>query len=168
MKYNEKYNRWVTKGGLVYRYDEKKDKLILCKLNTDKNGYLTVSVSKTKKSMRVHRLVWETFNGEIPQGYEIDHIKGNKEDNRLEMLRCVTHKDNMNNPLTIHKIQEVMSSEKLKRKISKANRGKVRTDFGIKFKEHYGLLPCEDQKLYHKEQTWYYRHNNKCRWEKEA
>ena len=87
MKYNEKYDRWVTKGGLVYRYDSKQDKLILCKLYNDKDGYLLVQCSKTKKPKRVHRLVYETFVGEIPQGYEIDHIKGNKEDNRLEMLR---------------------------------------------------------------------------------
>ena len=32
MKYNEKYDRYVTKGGLVYRYDKKRDRLIQCKL----------------------------------------------------------------------------------------------------------------------------------------
>lgn len=46
MRYNEKYDRYVTKGGLVYRYDKKNDKLILCKLTTDKNGYLTVRCFK--------------------------------------------------------------------------------------------------------------------------
>lgn len=118
--------------------------------------------------MRVHRLVYETFVGEIPQGYEIDHIEGNKEDNRLEMLRCVTHEENMKNPVTLQKIQRALSSEKIKKKISKANRGRVRSDFGTKFKEHYGLSSCEDPKLYNREQSWYHRHNNKCRWEKEV
>lgn len=36
MKYIEKYKRYVTKGGLVYRYDSKQDKLVLCKLYKDK------------------------------------------------------------------------------------------------------------------------------------
>ena len=30
MKYNAKYDRWVSKDGLVYRYDKKNDKLVLC------------------------------------------------------------------------------------------------------------------------------------------
>lgn len=32
MKYNEKYDRYVTKSGLVYRYDKKTDRLIQCNL----------------------------------------------------------------------------------------------------------------------------------------
>ena len=31
MRYNEKYDRWFTKGGLVYRYSKRQDKLVLCK-----------------------------------------------------------------------------------------------------------------------------------------
>ena len=49
MQYNEEYDRYVTKGGLVYRYDEKKGKLILCKLTTSRKGYLTVTVTKPKR-----------------------------------------------------------------------------------------------------------------------
>ena len=33
MKYNPKYDRWFTKGGLVFRYDKKRDKLIECKIS---------------------------------------------------------------------------------------------------------------------------------------
>lgn len=45
------------------------------------------------------------------------------------------------------------------------NKGKPRSKFGIKFKEHYGITREEDCKLYNTEFTWYKRHNNKCRWE---
>ena len=34
MKFNEKYGRYLTKGGLVYRYSKSKGKLVLCKRNT--------------------------------------------------------------------------------------------------------------------------------------
>ena len=36
MKYNAKYDRWVTKGGLVYRYSKRQDKLVMCKLNSSR------------------------------------------------------------------------------------------------------------------------------------
>jgi len=43
----------------------------------------------------VHRFVWEYFNGEIPQGLEINHINEDKSDNRLENLELVTKKQNI-------------------------------------------------------------------------
>lgn len=41
-----------------------------------------------------HRVVWYLAHGEWPLG-EIDHINGDKSDNRLENLRDVTHRQNM-------------------------------------------------------------------------
>lgn len=46
---------------------------------------LTVSSGKTKQ-FGIARLVWETFNGEIPANMHIFHIDGNFENNRLENL----------------------------------------------------------------------------------
>lgn len=53
---------------------------------------------------RIHRLVYESFIGEIPEGYEIDHIDTDTRNNRIENLRIVTKKGNMNNPLTKEKL----------------------------------------------------------------
>lgn len=160
MKYNEKYDRWVTRGGLVYRYSKGQDKLVLCNQSKPNNGYLSIKVSKPKRrNILVHILVWETFNGEIPQGYEIDHIKGNKEDNRLEMLRCVTHHENMLNPVTRNKISVSLKGR------TPANKGKTFSEFGEKFKEHFGISRYENIDLYRVEYKWYIRHNNRCSWE---
>ena len=62
----------------------------------DSNGYQQSSIKG--KHVLTHRLVWEAFFGEIPEGYEIDHINTIRNDNRLSNLRITTHKANCNNP----------------------------------------------------------------------
>lgn len=47
------------------------------------------------KAARVHRLVWEAFRGPIPTGKEINHADGDKSNNNLGNLECVTRSRNM-------------------------------------------------------------------------
>lgn len=70
------------------------------------NGYPCAYLFKNGvgRNLKVHQIVASTFIGEIPEGYEVDHINTIKNDNRVENLRIVTHKDNMNNPKTIKKM----------------------------------------------------------------
>ena len=58
----------------------------------DKDGYHEVLLSNNsdRKYMRVHRLVWETFNGEIPDDLTIDHMDSNKQNNDISNLRLLT------------------------------------------------------------------------------
>jgi hypothetical protein len=66
-----------------------------------KTGYLYAhmynDVDRPKKKMfyRLHRLVWETFVGQIPEGLEIHHKDHNKGNNALKNLALVTHKENL-------------------------------------------------------------------------
>ncbi len=60
------------------------------------NGYQITRIGHQNKY--VHRLVWESFIGEIPEGMEIDHINSNRLDNRLENLQLVTKKENLGDP----------------------------------------------------------------------
>lgn len=55
------------------------------------NDRFSVVLSKNGKikSKLVHRLVYETFVGEIPEGYDVHHINHNHRDNRVENLQLV-------------------------------------------------------------------------------
>ena len=77
----------------------------ILQLQSHPNDYLQVNlnVDGKSKTFRVHTLIWEAFNGEIPEGMEIDHINAVRTDNRLENLRIMTHQENLNNPLTVIK-----------------------------------------------------------------
>lgn len=48
-----------------------------------------------KKHFLVHRAIWEAFNGEIPEGYDIDHIDGDPSNNALENLQAISHQENI-------------------------------------------------------------------------
>lgn len=96
--YKEYNGYYVTDEGIIYN---KTCNLLKGKLY---NGYRFYHMKGKVKSG--HRIVWEAFIGNIPENYEIDHINGNRDDNRLTNLRLVTHKENCNNPLTITKYKK--------------------------------------------------------------
>ena len=66
------------------------------------DGYIRVHLSKNgkQKHYRVATLVFEAFNGPIPEGKELDHANGVRTDNRLENLRAVSHLENCRNPIS--------------------------------------------------------------------
>ena len=63
-----------------------------------RNGYYLTGLYKNsiQKFYYVHRLVWEAFNGQIPEGLQVNHINEIKSDNRLGNLNLMTRKENMN------------------------------------------------------------------------
>ena len=59
-------------------------------------GYLTVKVDN--KTYRAHRLAWLMFHGSLPELF-IDHVNGDKLDNRICNLRAATNSENQQNKL---------------------------------------------------------------------
>lgn len=82
----------VDEKGTPYsiRYNKK------LKGSVNSGGYLQlVTFNNAKnKSYLVHRLVWNAFVGEIPVGFELDHIDRDRTNNALSNLRLVTRQQN--------------------------------------------------------------------------
>ena len=61
------------------------------------NGYFMIGIPVRKVNGYVHRIVAETFIENPRECREVDHINRNKQDNRVENLRWVTHEENQAN-----------------------------------------------------------------------
>ena len=66
---------------------------------TAEDGYVYCSVrskkDKQQKTNKMHRFMWETFVGEIPDKMEIDHIDNVRNNNILSNLQCITKQQNL-------------------------------------------------------------------------
>lgn len=61
------------------------------------NGKGYVCVRLFNKKFMAHRVIWNLLKGEIPNGFEVDHIDGVKSNNKIENLRLATRSQNMLN-----------------------------------------------------------------------
>lgn len=60
-------------------------------------GYVQIALFHHSKryTYLLHRLVWETFKGPIPEGYEINHLDEDKDNCSLDNLSLATHQENV-------------------------------------------------------------------------
>ena len=90
-------NYYATNQGIIYNKITGKQMRVWLDKGA-KGGYMRIKLtddSGKRTHWLVNRFVYTYFLGNIPKGYEIDHVDGNRTNNALNNLRIVTHKQNM-------------------------------------------------------------------------
>lgn len=120
---------------------------------THPTGYLLVplTVAQRTRWYRVHKLIMLTHEGIRPSGLQINHINGDKADNRFENLEYCTAKENTNHAHRLGlKKNFLVPPEKrargVRNKSSKLTEDQVRT---IKAQLASGQRPCDIARHYH-------------------
>lgn len=85
-----KNNCWCGKGNKILKHIAGES---VGYLGT--HGYYSAGIGNMKYLL--HRVVWQLFYGDIPDGFHIDHIDGDKTNNKIENLRCIPREKNIRN-----------------------------------------------------------------------
>lgn len=86
----------INKQGSVFRlYKHRSPRERKWNYNGGGYAYVNMSDAPRLKVEYVHRLIWKTFMGDIPEDREVHHKNDIKDDNRLENLELVTRQENV-------------------------------------------------------------------------
>lgn len=129
---------YETKGAKVFYVDGIKFHL------DEQTGYYGGYISKGGRKIRLHRYIWEKYNGVIPRGYHIHHIDKNKFNNNIENLALLS-------PTEHEKLHETLRTEneilKRRKNLEKYVRPKARewhgSDDGREWHKKHGVNVAE-------------------------
>ena len=103
----------ITSTGVVYG-KRKNTPLVY----NDVRGHKQVTLcnsSTDRLRIYVHRLMWMTFVGDIPEDKVIDHIDGDRANNELDNLQCITQSQNLRKGIrSIYTLPDYVSVNKRK------------------------------------------------------
>ena len=104
----------VSNFGRVRRLHNGKEKIL--KVCIDEGGYECVSLSKdgVQKQYKINRLTALVFVANPENKTYVDHIDGDRRNNKAENLRWVTQKENMNNTITKERLSGANSTSATK------------------------------------------------------
>lgn len=89
-EYNETAKNFLTNRAFRSANSLKGDDAGIC---VDRNGYHLIRVKG--KAYLLHRVIWMINFGDIPEGLMIDHIDGDKGNNKISNLRTATRAQNI-------------------------------------------------------------------------
>lgn len=110
-------NLYNVRSWIDNKWNRRKEPKLLKQWLSNK-GYTRVCLSYNgkHKNKYVHQLMWLAWRGEIPEGYQVNHINEIKTDNRLDNLNLMTPKENTNYGTCIERRAKAISKA-----ISKVN-----------------------------------------------
>lgn len=82
---------YATEDGKILNLEKR------IELNPSRTGkyYRINAAYGLNKKFLVHRMVWEAFNGPIPENVDIDHIDGDQSNNSLNNLQILSRSENL-------------------------------------------------------------------------
>ena len=98
---------YFVEGDKVFRNTSKSVKEIKQHLITNKHKYgldksyryVCLNIKKIREHKRLHfklhNVIYAWYKGEVPIGYEVDHIDGDSLNNNIDNLELVTHEENI-------------------------------------------------------------------------
>ena len=95
------------------------------------------TVYKRVHSNYVHRMVAELFIPNPENKWYVDHIDGNRYNNKVDNLRWATPAENRLNPITVERYNKSSASEETHRKRVEHHKGQVPWNRGMKMDEEF-------------------------------
>lgn len=147
MKETKYSGYFITENGELYSH--KRKNIIKLKPEYIRSGYIRykVSVNGVERKVLAHRLVYETYKGDIPEGLFINHIDGNKRNNNINNLELVTNKENVIHAVKTNLIQSgenhisaKVSDDTLIKMIKDVDSGETARSVSLKYNVSQGYL----------------------------
>lgn len=91
--------------GRIKSLHHNKERIMRTPLNSKGRPFLGLTIGRWKQVVEVHVLVALAFLGERPEGMVVNHISGDRTDNRVENLEYVTQYENMHHAIEIDRLR---------------------------------------------------------------